>query len=157
VIQEMAYNLAWTLFGFVLGCLVGYERVVPKRFRQEESMSETEYVPQQTPRQGRWIGAVVILLALFSVAQGSYFAFENSRTAECQARFNDDFARVTTQRAVWADEDRRSLTKMLNEILAAKEGTSAGRDSVNLYLATINRNEKLRQENPLPNLEDRRC
>jgi hypothetical protein len=111
----------------------------------------------------RWVGVVLILLALATVIQGYYFnrqqntgSEQNQRVTECQARFNQDFASVLELRSRWANEDRAGLNVMLATVLAG-ESPAVRRQALVDYLAAVKANDEKRAATPLPDLAHRKC
>lgn len=159
MIQDLLPSICWSLIGFLIGWLVGREMLFISQIREavvsEDERQRTDHNIADTPeKRSRLLGFVVVTLAVFSVLQGSYYAYETKKSAQCQAQYNDDFAKVLQQRAVWADEDRRELTRTVESILT---GPNASRKALQDYLDTVAKNDKLRAENPLPDLNDRDC
>jgi hypothetical protein len=160
MIEDLLPSVCWSLIGFLIGWLVGREMLFISQIREavvpEEERERTDQMVADTPeRRSRLLGFVVVILAVFTVLQGSYFTYESNKKAQCQAQFNEDFRVVLQKRAQWADEDKQALTKLLSDLLVAKQNT--GRTVLEDYLAATARNDKLRKENPLPKLEDRDC
>lgn len=111
----------------------------------------------------KWLGLVVILLSIFTVGQSYYFTQQNTQRAEedrriteCQAKYNSDFAAVLTQRVKWQEEDRAELNKMIYGVLTAP-GAPARKKFLEDYVAQVDKNDRLRAQNPLPSLTDRNC
>jgi len=156
--NDLLPSFSWSLVGFVLGWLVGREMLFISQIREavvpEEEIERTEPT-LPSPRGNRLLGIVVIVLAIFTVAQGAYFSWENNQKADCQAQFNADFASVLAKRAQWANEDKAAEIKLWRDFLAAKPGQA--RSILQDYLVATARTDKLRAENPLPKLEDRNC
>jgi hypothetical protein len=114
-------------------------------------------------RPRRFLGVILMLIGLAIFAQATYTTVETRKNAaddqrrtECQAQFNDDFIKVLNERSRYADIDREELIKMINGALGGP--TSQARlKAVTDYLAAMDRNDKLRQANPLPTLASRNC
>jgi len=104
----------------------------------------------------RWLGVVLIALSLITVGEGYYFNRQDKQQVECQARYNEDFARALMLRNTWANEDRDANAKMWRDVLAGAS-PAIRRQSVVDYLATIDRNNEKRAKTPLPNLDQRNC
>jgi hypothetical protein len=160
VIEELLPSVCWSLIGFLIGWLFGREMLFITQIREavvpEEERDLTEHKVADTPeKRSRLLGFIVVILAVFTVLQGSYFTYENKKQAQCQAQYNSDFAAVVRKRAQWADEDKQAELKLFRDLLGAKPGTGA--KILQDYLETTSRTDKLRQENPLPKLEDRDC
>lgn len=156
--NDLLPSFSWSIIGFVVGWLVGREMLFLSQIREavvpEEEIERTE--PKLPSAKGnRLLGIVVICMAMFTVAQGSYYAWDRNRQTDCQAQYNKDFAATLRKRAQWADEDKAAEIKLFTDLLAAKPGTGA--KILQDYLDTTARTDKLRAENPLPKLEDRNC
>jgi heme/copper-type cytochrome/quinol oxidase subunit 2 len=153
VLNDLLPSFSWSLIGFITGWLVGREMLFFNR-RVEAAVSDKE---QTKPVRGnRLLGWVVIVLSVFTVLQGSYYAYETNRKASCQAQFNNDFAHVISLRAQWADEDKAAELKLFHDLLATTKPGQGGK-ILQDYLVSTERTDKLRRENPLPKLEDRGC
>lgn len=119
--------------------------------------------PRSNGWQGRALGLVVLALALFTVIQSLYVgnearknALHDQRVTACQAAYNRDFARAVTIRGAYADEDRDQLYKMITTVISG--ATPAIRQkAINDWIETSQRNSRLRQATPLPNLDTRNC
>jgi hypothetical protein len=106
-------------------------------------------------RRGLIIGVVILILAMFTVVQGTYYTHESRKKSACQAQYNADFSKALRLRAQWSSEDRAAEIQLWKNFLAAKPGE--GRAILQKYLDSVARTDKLRAENPLPKLEDRDC
>lgn len=156
MIEEFLPSFCWSLIGFLLGWLSCREMLFISQIREAVvPKEERERTDQKTQANSRLLGWVVVLLAVVSVLQGSYYTWQNQKVAQCQASYNADFAKVLRLRAQWADEDKKAESKLFSDFLGAKPGT--GRNILQEYLDVTNRTDKLRQETPLPKLEDRDC
>lgn len=160
MIQDLLPSISWSLIGFVLGWLIGREMLFISQIREavvpEDERERTDHSVADSPeKRSRLLGIIIVCLAVFSVVQGSYYAYETNKQSSCQAQFNKDFAAVLQKRAQWADEDKAAEIKLFKDLLSAKPGTGAS--ILQDYLATTDRTDKLRAENPLPKLEDRGC
>ena len=158
MIQDILPSLSWSLIGFLVGWLFGREMLFISQIREavvpEEERAVTDHSKMSGARS-KVLGYVVIVLAVFSVLQGSYYAYQTSQTSSCQAQFNADFAVVVAKRAQWANEDKAAETKLWKDFLSAKPGEP--REILAAYLQATARTDALRAENPLPKLEDRDC
>lgn len=158
MIEDLLPSISWSLIGFVAGWLVGREMLFISQIREVVvPKAERERTDHQLPKVpgNRLLGWIVIILAVFTVAQGAYYAYDRNEITQCQARYNADFANVVAKRAQWADEDKQAELKLFRDLLSAKPGT--GGKILQQYLDATTRTDKLRQENPLPKLEDRNC
>lgn len=165
MIHDVLTSVNWSLVGFIAGWLAAHEMsFINRTLEATVSVAKREKPDHaETPGRSRVLGWVVVVLAVVTVAQGSYFTYESSKTAqkntertECQAQFNKDFAAVLVKRAQWADDDKKALNKLLRDLLAVTKPGQSGQILVT-YLATTDRTDKLRAETPLPKLEDRGC
>lgn len=159
MIEDLLPSISWSLIGFVAGWLVGREMLFISQIREVVvPKAERERTDHTLPKVtgNRLLGWIVIILALFTVAQGSYYAYDRNQITQCQAKFNADFAATVAKRAQWADEDKQAELKLWRDFLASKK-PGENRLILQHYLDTTARTDKLRQENPLPKLEDRNC
>lgn len=159
IFNDLLPSLSWSLVGFVVGWLVGREMLFISQIREavvpEAEIERTEQ-KLPAPRSSRLLGIVVIVLAIFTVAQGSYYAYENNKKSSCQAQFNSDFAKVIALRSQWANEDKAAEIKLWRDFLTTTQPAQS-RKILEAYLEATTRTDKLRAENPLPKLEDRNC
>lgn len=178
ILFEILKGLGYSLVGF----LVGYNFAKLRRTTEEikETIVDDDGNPSVgsvgkssgtgSPSKGnegqgiRWLGVVLIMLSLITVAQAAYFSIQSSREAkknadiaECQAQFNSDFAQVVKIRNAYAEEDRAANLKMWDAFLAPG-GTQATRlKAAEEFTDAMHKNEELRKQSPLPNLSDRNC
>lgn len=83
-------------------------------------------------------------------------AAREAQRATCQAKFNEDFARVVRERAKYADQDQAAELAMWRALLGLTD-PAARRVAFENYLTSVERTRDLRRANPLPVLEDRNC
>lgn len=103
--------------------------------------------------------AVTIAIGIQYVVQTSSErrAAEHSRqVAECQARYNDAFARVLTARGKLADADRRSNRTLIRTAFTANSPAKV-RTAMRRYLAAQRRLDVERAQHPYPKLPSRAC
>jgi hypothetical protein len=118
---------------------------------------------RQTDRMTRIIGIFVIILSIGTVGQSFYFSHQQGaatkrekETTDCQAKFNEDFAKAVTTRGQYADEDRLQLYKMISTIVSEPD-VAKRRKAVEDWVAITKRNDELRKKTPLPDLQSRNC
>lgn len=118
---------------------------------------------QQTDKMTRAIGIFVILLSLGTVSQSFYFSHQQSKATEreqdrteCQAHYNEDFARAVTLRGRYADEDRMQLYTMISSVVNEPDPEKR-RTAVQNWITATKKNEELRKKTPLPDLQARNC
>lgn len=102
-------SLVWSIVGFAAGLGAG-------RSWRSDVHRLAELAHKVT------LGGVIIVLSLATVI----FVFVRTQSLEsksrCQAQFNDNFGQVTRARAKYADDDRKSLNKLL-KIVASTSAT----------------------------------
>lgn len=101
-------------------------------------------------------GVVLIILALVSAFQLSYFSYHNRQVSSCQSRYNIAMAETLQTRSHYADQDRESLVTFIHRVSEAKSRTES-RDALNDYLSTQERIDRERRSNPLPKLPPGKC
>ena len=116
---------------------------------------ETEAHAVTGRKRQRRLGIFLMIMALAVGGTGLYNSQQIHRQTECQARYNNDFATVVGLRSQWAKEDKDAETKLWKDFLASKPGEP--RAILQSYLDSVSRTDKLREENPLPKLNDRNC
>lgn len=104
----------------------------------------------------RYIGWIVMILALLSVFQLAYFSWDNRSRTQCQTRYNVALADALRIRAQYAEQDRRNNVEFVRARGEAKT-PEAARKALSEYLATQESIERARQENPIPELPPGRC
>lgn len=156
---ELLASVSWSLIGFLVGWLVGREMLFISQIREatvpQDERERTDHKVTPASRS-RLLGFIVVLLALFSVVQGSFYTYDTQKTSQCQAQFNADFAKVIGLRAQWADENSQALNKMLDGVLNGATPEIRRKFLVD-YLNIIHANDAKRAATPLPKLEDRNC
>lgn len=163
LLSDLANSIAYSLIGFVLGWLVGYEARTLDYIRrsckisgdmegdpgEDESMTET-----RSSTLGR-IGYAIILLSLLTILQSAYFSYTQRKTSECLSEYNKDFSEVYDLRSKFAEYDREAFTRFLDTYQQSPPPTEAERLSALLTLrADYARTEELRDQAPFPALEE---
>jgi hypothetical protein len=174
LIHELVRGISWSVIGFMAGYLAAYYKlrldvidrevtVIERKLDADDDDENHDDVVERCDekrrhRSGvpRWLGTLLIVLSVFTVAQGWYFSHEDRLHTQCQAAFNDDFVNVLTLRNQWALEDRNALTLMIQTVLAGAT-PAIRRDAIVAYISTIKKNDELRAKNPLPDLTQRHC
>jgi dipeptide/tripeptide permease len=154
-------SLTWSVVGFIVGSWVASSA---RRVQQQEAVVPNSTFlavhghRMTTQNATRIIGIVVLLLAIFTVVQNTRTSQRLSDVTSCQAKFNHEFAEVSTLRAALADQDRRALQDML---LALYQQRNASQDkrlrTFEAWVATTERNDRARKQNPLPELPSGEC
>lgn len=101
-------------------------------------------------------GWAVIVLALVMASVLSWTSYQNRKVSTCQASYNQDVSQVFSERAQYADEDRKSLVEFVTQVQRGKspeERTGA----LNEYLNTMQEIDERRKANPVPTLSPGRC
>jgi hypothetical protein len=141
------------------------EAVVPENDNEEPTWPAVERRKEsrRTDRMTRFIGIFVIILSIATVGQSFYFSHQQSESTkreqkqtDCQAKYNEDFARAVTIRGQYADEDRAQLYKMISTVISEPDA-SKRRQAVEDWVTATKKNDELRKSTPLPNLQARNC
>lgn len=150
---EVISGLAWSLFGFLGGYLTAW---IPTR----RIAMDREPIRRGIPR---WVGVVLIILAVLTVGEGWYFnqldAKQTDATAArtaCQAEFNQQFVVVLTKRTEWANEDRSELNRLMTRWINSHDRVEP-RKALQDYLNAVAINDNHRASNPLPSLDQHPC
>jgi hypothetical protein len=113
--------------------------------------------------QGRVLGVFILFLAMVTLASNLYTnqktrdnAAHDRLVTACQAQYNRDFARVSSLRAQYADQDRAALYKMITTIISGTTQEARAK-AVTDWIVTTQENDRLRAKVPIPNLEARNC
>lgn len=104
--------------------------------------------------RSRVMGYVFITIAIVMVVQGAWLQWQRQQETDCQADYNQDVSSVVSQRAVWADEDRNALNKMIFTVIDPKADEAERRAAVEKFADTARRNDKNRKANPMPKRTD---
>lgn len=118
-------------------------------------------------RASNWLtdrlGAVVLVLALLTVGQLTWFSYDNRQQVnhdrqitECQSAYNRAVSIAIQQRSQYSDEDRDSLVTFIREISTAKT-REASRDALSKYLKRQDEITDARQRHPIPKLPAGEC
>lgn len=165
----LANSAAWSLVGFVGGWLLATVGRDVKDIREavmhdeEAPVAEppVHHVEAQVGRSDtatRWLGIVVALLAIVTVAQALYLNRKQAEVVECQTNFNNTFSEVSTLRSKLANEDRLALQNMLLALYRQRGADEARRlETFREWVTTVERNEREREANPLPALPHGDC
>jgi len=161
-----------------VGFLVGYQVCKIRRNTEEIKEAIVDENPQEAAlrhkveerrhwkvdRQTRIIGLIVMVLSIVTVVQSFYFTHEQAQNSErdkqrteCQAQYNQDFARAVTLRGRYADEDRTQMYKMITTVINEKLTPAQRRQAIEDWVLASQRNDALRKTTPLPNLDARNC
>lgn len=118
-------------------------------------------------RASNWLtnrlGAIVLVLALLTVGQLTWFSYDNRQKAsddrkitECQSRYNRAVSVAIQQRSQYSDEDRESLVTFIRKVSTAKTREQS-RDALNEYLRRQDEITDARQRHPIPKLPAGEC
>lgn len=150
---ETVSGLAWSAFGFLGGYLTAW---IPSRRKAMDREPIRHGIP-------RWVGVVLIILALLTVAEGWYFNNKVSeqtdataRRTACQANYNQQFTIVLTKRTEWANEDRTELNRLMTRWINSHDRVEP-RKALEEYLSAVAINDNHRAANPLPSLASHPC
>lgn len=164
VVEYIVGSLGWSILGFMAGWAAASLRTDLTTIK-EQVMSEHEHESPRarpvrrhrpaTAQATRWLGIVVALLAVVTVAQGVIVSHQLKESTACQAEYNDRFAMVLTIRARLYDEDRHALNKLIGIIAANPGGEDSIGRAIQNYVETVEENEVDRLRTPLPNLDSK--
>lgn len=164
LLSDLANSIAYSLIGFVLGWLVGYEARTLDYIRkackisgdtekdpgEDDSMTET-----RSPSTLGRIGYAIILLSLLTILQSAYFSYTQRQKSECLSDYNKAFSAVYDLRSRFAELDRQALTRFLDKYQQPTPPTERERYNALLALrADYARTEQLRDKTPFPALEE---
>lgn len=152
-------STAWSALGFIVGWFVASTHRIERGNAVPNSTFIAVHGHRMTTQVAtRIIGIIVLLLAIFTVAQNTSTARHLNEVTDCQARFNHEFAEVSTLRAQLADQDRKALQNMLLALYQQRDATARKRlRTFQQWVKTVERNERERRENPLPELPTGEC
>ena len=100
----------------------------------------------QSVRSAPWIGVIVLLLAVATSTQSYLYQ-------RCQSDRNDEFARVIKVRAQWAKEDQDALRQLIRTAVQQPVDRDRNFRATINWLSTVEKNDTLRSQNPLPDIE----
>lgn len=173
MIEYILNSLGWSLLGFTVGWLTASlrrdvtaikERVMPDQ--QGSAPSTRRNLPPvqedhhliSSDKATRWLGIIVALLAIVTVTQGVMAQRRIGDVTECQAQFNDEFAKATAVRSQLANDDRLALQNMLLALYQQRGADEARRlKTFEKWVKTVEASERERREHPLPELPKGDC
>ena len=152
-------SAAWSGAGFLTGWFIAHTREVVE---SESPVPQSTFVTIRghritTQRATRLLGVVVILLAVFTVLQTVLAADRLAAVTRCQAKFNADFARVSTIRADLADKDREALNGLLLTIYQHRGDQALAKHAFAQWARHTQANENERADHPLPSYPSGAC
>ncbi len=164
LLSDLANSLAYSLIGFVLGWLIGYEARTLDYIRKAVKISgDMESDPgedgdmtetRSSSTLGR-IGYAIIILSLLTILQSAYFSYTQRQVSQCLSDYNEDFSEVYDLRSKFAEYDREALTRFLDTYQQTPPPTETERLQALLALrADYARTEALRDKTPFPALEE---
>lgn len=160
-------SLIWAGGGLVVGFAFGrLTRTVDRMASNVETITEavTEGSPTVTtparrrrPTSEQMVGAIVVLLGLFTAAQSLYQDSATRRVAECTRAYSNGFADALDARSTASAEAQEALDGLMatvGEVMTTAAGTPQARlrvqEAVSDYLAKRAESKKKQQENPFP-------
>jgi hypothetical protein len=172
--NELLGNLAYSGLGFLLGYLVGGLRAEVHEIREtvcqhpdHDEMShdgtpdeqagtemDTETRPlNEKPWHKRFtlnvvIGALLILLSLYTVVSSTRLSSSDKDQAECFTTYNLQFIKAYQARAFAADQDRESFNRLM--LTLDNPNPKVRRDAFETYLADVRKTDEQRKKTPLP-------
>jgi DMSO reductase anchor subunit len=99
----------WSTIGLIIGFIAGFllkEGIKPGRMRREA--------------RDRIFGLVLVLAAMITLAQTTYYQRHQRTVTACQANYNTGFRVILTQRSAIADADRANLARLVKEVNTAR-------------------------------------
>ena len=160
------HSLLWGIAGLVIGFAVGrLTRSVDRLADNVEVITDvvTEGgtpAPTRPRRRARTelvVGVVVVLLGLFTAAQGLYQDSATRRVAECTQAYSDGFADALDARSNASAEAQDALDDLMTTVgdtMTAAVGDPGARrrveEAVTEYLAKRSESKKKQVENPFP-------
>lgn len=139
---ETVTDLGWSAVGLVVGYILGLLTRV--------AIGEAALTPDRKEWLRRALGAVLLVAAVIAGTQ--VYAAQRSLTAqaECEADYTQTFNRALTARLEATENERVAQRELLTTILTRQGSSGALRQ----YLATLDRLEQARRDNPLPTRPD---
>lgn len=132
--------LVYSALGFTAGIIVGLG--IKTRFNIK--------ILDQRMRE-RLLGAVLILIALASQAQGLWFQRHQRGVTSCQVQESEDFRQKLRDRGEIANRDRKNINDLISGVLTLKPGDREnGRRILQTYVDKNNQLDKERANNSLP-------
>lgn len=161
-------SLIWAGAGLVIGFAFGrLTRTVDRMAANVETITDavTEGSPAVTtpprrrhrPTGEQVIGAIVVLLGLFTAIQGYYQDSATRRVAECTRAYSDGFADALDARSTASTEAQEALDGLMStvgEVMTNAVGSPDARlrvqDAVAEYLTKRAESKVKQRENPFP-------
>jgi hypothetical protein len=150
---EFFSSLAYSVFGFFLGWVVGYEARRLEEWRDPMIIKE-RLLTSRNGFAGGKLGLFLVMLSLLTVLQSAYFSWEQRQSSECFADYNEAFSTVQTLRAGWIDSDRQALIDFLSIYDGSEPSPEEARDALNQLTDKYENVSRLREDTPLPVLPD---
>ena len=162
-LDTLMSGVAYSLFGFLVGWVVGHEAQVIEEIREAVMDEHEDHTKKETKKrwtlpnkwnQPKFLGTVVVLLSLFTVMQTAYFTYQQRTVTECLADFNSDVSEVQNTRARWADEDRGALIDFFKTQSEDSQPTpEKTEEAFQTLIETYDLNTVRRAATPLPVLK----
>jgi hypothetical protein len=153
-------SLGWSLVGFAVGWLASSTRRDVRRIKEAVVPDDPGQRPDWSHPTGtatRWLGVVVAVLAVLTVATGYVTTRRVADVAACQADYNHRFTQVSQLRAQLADGDRAAQQNLLLTIYKERGNQAAQLRAFTAWADTVQRNEVQRKAHPLPELPEGDC
>lgn len=109
----------------------------------------------------RWLGSpwateMTRIIAVMSLILTLYLGYETNRIEKCQAEYQEANATVQKARSEAADEDRKVIDRMVLAVASAKTNKDVAL-ALSSYLSTRAANDRIRADNPIPQLPSKFC
>lgn len=155
-------SIGWSGVGFLLGWIVASMRrdvtVIKETVVDEEPPPPQGHTLETTgERATRVLGVAMIALAIITVVQGHLASSRLADVTDCQAEYNNQFSKVMTLRVDLADQDRKALQNMLVQLYRQRGSEQARLKTFQRWVRTVERTERQRQLNPLPETPEGDC
>lgn len=182
ILREALSGLGYSMLGLVVGYSLGRAHFVVERIEEAVVSGHTPMSGEdgndsngavlklgeksmESPSgwQGRLLGVFVLVMTLVTVTSTIYTNSQtrqnsdhDKRVTACQAQYNRDFAQAVTLRGKYADEDRLALYRMITTIISGST-PEIRQKAVTDWVLNSQKNDQLRKNTPLPNLDTRNC
>lgn len=159
ITQSVPWIVAGLLVGFFMGrSTVAVEVIADAVQHEADSMSGTDKASQDRARRSRFttthvLGAVVVLLGVFTAVQSYVQGEATARLTECQAVYANGFADALDARSKATADAQNALDQLLSTVAAitpTPEGRDKFRDALAEYLSKRAAAKKTQAEHPYP-------
>jgi hypothetical protein len=154
ILQSLPWTIAGALVGFFMGRSTVAVQVIAEAVQEGDDMPEPARVPLRrrvTPMHV--IGAVVVVLGIFTAVQGYVQSEATERLTLCTQAYSNGFADAIEERSKASAEAQDALDEFfftLARVAPSAEGREQMRQAFDAYVAKRSAAKKTQAEHPYP-------